>query len=103
MKPVIIETPYKGDTARNMRYLYDCINDSLNRGEAPFASHLMYTRVLDDSKPDERELGINAGFTWRTCLTPTIVYTDLGISQGMKNGIAHANQVGSPVEYRSLC
>lgn len=102
MKPVIIETPYKGETAQNLRYLRECIKDSLNRGEAPFASHLMYTQVLDDSKPDERALGIQAGFAWRTCLTPTIVYTDLGISEGMKQGILHAESVGSPIEYRSL-
>lgn len=101
---VIIESPYQGDVARNECYLDACLLDSLRRGEAPFASHGLYTRpgVLRDSEPGERELGIQAGFAFRNVAARTIVYTDLGISDGMRRGIEDANEQCCPIEYRKL-
>jgi len=101
---VIIESPYAGDVERNLRYLRACMRDSLLRGEAPFASHALYTQlgVLDDDIAAERDLGINAGFEWRRVASKTVVYIDLGISYGMQVGIAHANQNERPLEYRRL-
>lgn len=102
MRRVIIESPYAGNVHQNMEYLKRCIKDCLLRGEAPFASHLMYTQVLDDTIPRERADGINAGFAWRDAADATVVYKDLGISEGMKKGIEDAEKKGRPVEYRSL-
>lgn len=80
------------------------MRDCLNRGEAPFASHGLYTQdgVLDDSNPTERRQGIEAGFAWREKAELTVVYTDLGISSGMELGIEDARVKGLPIEYRSL-
>src|SRR3546814_12910998 len=66
MKLVIIESPYAGDVEENTRYARACLQDCLRRGEAPFASHLLYTQpgILDDRVPDERELGLEAGRRW---------------------------------------
>lgn len=64
MRRVIVESPLSGDFARNQRYARWCMLDCLKRGEAPFASHLLYTQCLDDRKPKQRELGIVAGFAW---------------------------------------
>ena len=77
--------------------------DCLRRGEAPYASHLLYTQpgVLDDDDPGERMLGIDAGFAWREVTEATVVYTDLGITPGMQLGIGHAGGIGS-VEIRKL-
>lgn len=71
-----------------MRYLRACIRDSLMRGEAPFASHAIYTQpgVLDDLIPHERLFGIHAGFAWRRFASCTALYVDLGLSQGMLIG-----------------
>jgi len=101
---VILESPYAGATAANEEYARDCMRDCLLRGEAPFASHLLYTQpgVLDDNIPEERQHGIAAGFAWRAVAQATIVYTDLGISRGMELGIADAKTRGVPVEYRQL-
>ena len=68
------------------------------------ASHLLYTQhgILDDEKPAERLLGIEAGFAWNELADATVVYTDLGITPGMQKGIAHAESAGRPVEYRNL-
>lgn len=109
-KLVVLETPYRGDNShetleRNIEYVKACMRDCLlNHGEFPFASHLLYTQpgILDDKSPEERNLGIEAGLAWVVHAEATVVYTDLGISEGMKLGIERARQVGRPVEYRKL-
>lgn len=98
----IIETPYSGDVERNIAYARACLLDSLRRGEAPIASHLLHTQVLDDMRPDERSLGIEAGLAWYRVATKCVVYADRGISGGMKMGIDRAMQHDVPVEYRSI-
>jgi hypothetical protein len=65
MIPVILETPYSGDVEGNAVFLNACMRDCFARGEAPFASHGLYTKALDDLKPEDRKLGIEAGFAWR--------------------------------------
>lgn len=99
---VVLESPYAGDVARNEAYARDAMLDCLQRGEAPFASHLLYTQVLDDRSPSERAVGIEAGFAFRRVADKTVVYGDLGISRGMELGIADAIRCGCVVEYRSL-
>jgi hypothetical protein len=49
-----------GDLRRNIRYAQLCVLDCLQRGEAPFASHLLYTQVLDDGilRPSARRWAI---------------------------------------------
>jgi len=104
MRRVILESPFAGDVARNIRYARACVRDSLLRGEAPIASHLLYTQpgVLNDDIPEERQWGINAGLAWRSVADASVVYTDLGISRGMEYGIAAARAAGVSVELRTL-
>lgn len=105
MRLVIVESPYAGDIDCNMRYLRACLADCLARGEAPFASHALYTQpgVLDDSDPAQRKLGIDAGFAWRSMAEATVVYTDRGVSRGMIAGIKHAQTCDDhEIEYREL-
>lgn len=102
MKRVIIESPFAGDINLHMGYLRRCLRDSLMRGEAPFASHRIYTFCLNDIDPVEREIGMQAGFAWAERADLTAVYTDFDISEGMKEGIEHAIRCGRPVEYRTI-
>lgn len=104
MRLVAIESPYAGDVERNLRYLRACMADCLRRGEAPFASHGLYTQpgVLDDTKPEERSLGIWAGFYWSERADATVVYEDLGVSSGMMAAIIRADKQGRPIERRRL-
>lgn len=103
---VIVESPFfnKDEVVQqaNVAYARECIKDSLLRGESPFASHLLYTQVLDDNIQAERTMGIEAGLDWGKVATLTAVYTDRGISEGMKRGIARAEADGRRIEYRSL-
>jgi hypothetical protein len=86
MKLVVLESPYNGkdklEIERNKTYARRAMADALSRGEAPLASHLLYTQpgILKDSDPAERALGIAAGLAWGAVAEATIVYADLGIS-----------------------
>jgi hypothetical protein len=101
---VLVESPYAGDVQLNELYARAALRDCLERGEAPFASHLLYTqpRVLDDQVPEERARGIEAGLAWGAKADKTVVYIDRGISPGMRQGIERAKREGRPVEYRTL-
>lgn len=117
MRRVILESPFKGPAVggwavgpveawwqrwRNRIYARKCLHDSLMRGEAPFASHLLYPQVLHDSWNEERDIGIQAGLAWLEVCDASVVYTDRGISEGMREGILAAEQLGIGIEYRSL-
>lgn len=104
MRLVIVESPFAGDVKRNLRYLRACLRDCLMRGEAPYASHGLYTQsdVLDDGSPLDRTLGIEAGFAWKRVADASVFYTDLGISRGMELGAKAAEERGQAVEFRSL-
>ena len=101
---VVVESPYAGDIERNVTYARACLHDCLIKGEQPFASHLLYTQegVLRDEDPEERMLGIIAGLLWGQQADAVIVYTDLGISSGMQQGIQAAEERGAVIEYRTL-
>lgn len=104
MHLVILESPFAGNVEANIAYARACLRDSLARGEAPIASHLLYTQegVLDDDVPHERQQGIDAGLAWRHRADRSVVYIDRGISGGMEYGIKAAKNAGVPVEYRSI-
>lgn len=101
---VIIESPYAGDVERNVRYARACMADSLARGEAPLASHLLYTQpgILDDRIPEERIQGIEAGLAWGRCASLSAFYVDLGMSPGMELGLARARDAGRGVVQRTI-
>ena len=109
---VILESPFRAPEgpdrarieARHVAYARAAMRDCLFRGEAPMASHLLYTQdgVLDDEDDLERRIGIHAGLAFGAAASATVVYADLGVSTGMKLGVERANQEGRIVEWRSL-
>lgn len=108
MIPVILESRFAGRTLQeremHINYARRCMLDCFERGEAPFASHLLYTQegILDDDIPAQRAMGIEAGLIWGQYALKTVVYIDLGISLGMQQGILSAQKLNRPVEYRRL-
>jgi hypothetical protein len=105
LKRVVIESPYAGNVfikLRNRLYARRCLRDSLRRGEAPIASHILYTLVLRDRIPEERKLGIAAGHAWMSSADIVAVYMDYGVSKGMEEGIAVAVANNVPVIFRRL-
>lgn len=109
---VVIESPYAGRhwfapvrwwrQWRNVVFARECCLDSFFRGEDPFASHLLYPQILDDSDGGERYVGMQAGFGWGRNATAVAVYTDRGVSEGMLAGIKTYRKMGIPVVLRSF-
>lgn len=101
---VVLESPYAGAVRRNVAYARACMADSLDRGEIPFASHLLYTQrgILDDKDPADRALGIAAGLAWGAHAMAAVFYTDLGMSRGMIEAQAHWYRMGKLIVERQL-
>lgn len=101
---VIIESPFAGDVEDNIAYARKCVADSVHRGEAPIASHLLFTQpgILNDDIPGERALGIEAGLAWYRVADKCVIYMDRGSSRGMLQGQARAKEHGVPVEVRYI-
>ena len=103
---VQLESPFGAPTREglvtNVAYALIAMRDSLVRGEAPFASHLLYTQMLDDNDEHERAVGIEAGLVIGQHAELTAVYEDLGVSRGMHYGIERADAERRPVVYRRL-
>ncbi len=104
MRRVILESPFAGEIERNIEYARACVRDSVLRGEAPIASHLLFTQpgILDDGEPNERALGIAAGLAWLSAADAMVVYTDRGVSGGMRAAIEIAERNRCPIEYRLI-
>lgn len=104
MRLVVLESPYAGDVDLHIRYARLCVRHALSLGEAPIASHLLYTQpgILNDDVASERVFGIEAGHQWMRAADAVLVYTDFGVSNGMRQGIVHAKKYWVPVEYRTL-
>jgi hypothetical protein len=101
---VILESPYSSDIERNIKYARDCVKDSLNRGEAPLASHLLYTQpgILNDDKIEERKKGIEAGLEWLSVAEKHIFYIDFGMTLGMNYALELSKKNKIPIEFRKL-
>lgn len=102
MKLVILESPYAGDVERNVEYARQCMLDSLSKDEAPIASHLLYTQMLDDDVAAQRKLGIDAGLAWRRVAEAAVFYVDYGWSRGMEFARDMYTREGIPFEIRRI-
>lgn len=98
----ILESPYAGEVEENKIYALACLRDMFTKSEAGFASHLLYPRVLQLYNYKDRALGMAAGKVWIPAAQKVIVYTDLGVSAGMWEGIKEAERLKVPVEDRKL-
>lgn len=89
MRRIIIESPYKADFREgilaNVHYARECVRSRVLAGDAPIASHLLFTQrgILRDDVPDERKLGIDAGLAWLPQAQAQVFFTDRGWSGGM--------------------
>ena len=103
---VIIESPFRGNKnfgqEQNSVYARLCLFDSLKRGESPFASHLLYTQVLNEQDLSQRTMGMKRAFKWYRHANLMAVYGDHGITQGMRKGIRVAKYYNIKIEHRSL-
>lgn len=104
MKLIILESPYAGEVELNLAYARRALHHCLTLGEAPIASHLLYTQpgVLDDTDSTERAWGIQAGLEWLRVCDLQVFYTDLGWSSGMRHAWAIGAAMRIPYDIRGL-
>jgi len=103
IRRVVIESPYAGDIDANVAYARRAILDSVSRGEAPIASHLLFpTFILDDNVAESRRLGIECGLAWHHVADAVIFYKDRGMSPGMATALTHCQAHGIHWEVRYL-
>jgi hypothetical protein len=90
--------------ALHVTYARAAMHDALARGEAPLASHLLYTQpgVLDDAVPVERKQGIAAGLAWAAKAEASVFYLDFGCSRGMIAALRDAQASKRRIEARWL-
>ena len=97
---VHLETPWQD--GKHYYYALAAFEDSIARGEAPFASHLLYTQVLNDADPEERAQGMKLGDAWRDVSDLVVFYVDHGWTDGMIEGLDKATFSGKPIQIRRL-
>lgn len=101
---VILESPFAGEVERNINYARMCVRDSLSRGEAPIASHLLYTQegILNDDILEERKWGVDAGLAWKEVAEKQVFYIDYGYSRGMEYAKEYATKNNITIEERKI-
>lgn len=101
---VCVESAYAGDVVANRAFLREALQDSLSRGEAPVASHAYLPDVLDDSDPEQRSIGLQAGHAWAKQAALIAIYLREGerISRGVVERLAAvaSAQDMTPIEVR---
>lgn len=100
--PVVLESPFRGDSRTNTEYAKLAIADSISRGESPIAFHLLYSDIYDINNPQHNLIVKRLKEAWSIQPKKTVVYTDEGVSEGMLDGITDAASRGVEVEFRKL-
>jgi len=106
MALVAIESPLKANQGYSReqfrRYWQLCIEDAIKYHEDEvYCSHWL-ADVLDDENPLERAIGLKIGLRFSAFCDYAAVYTDFGISEGMKDAMIFYDKIGKRVERRSL-
>jgi hypothetical protein len=105
-KLAVIECPF-GTEDTSMRDQYEryakkCIQDSLKRGEAPFAGQLLYSNLLNDRVQSEKDIILVSHLSWIAVADVIAIYTDMGLSASMQMAINVAMIKNKRLEYRSI-
>lgn len=105
-KTVVLVSPFMAeDLAKGSmysRYATRCVQDSLNKNEAPLASHLLYYQVLNTNNQIERDVGLLCQLSWIKDCDLVAVYIDMGMTAAMKVVTEVAMLRNKRIEYRTL-
>lgn len=86
-------SPYAGNTRKNVRDAIRYCLYLIENGRIPVASHLIYPQILDDNDPASRELGLMFGLSLLEICDEVWVFTENGISEGMRAEIHEARKL----------
>ena len=86
---------------QNLQFARQACRYAISEGVVPFAPHLLYTQMLDDSDPEERQLGIDMGNRMLRLCDELWLCGDR-ISPGMAGEKEMAERLGIPVRSVSM-
>lgn len=95
-KIVYIASPYAGDIEGNIRFAKAACRLAMEHGNTPIAAHLLYPQILDDSVPEQRELGIRMGLKLLEACSE-LWLCGSHISSGMQKELEAAGLLDIPV------
>lgn len=102
----LLVTPFMAEDPSNAskmnRYAVRATKDSLNKNEAPLASHLFFSEVLNVKNPIERDIGLQSQLMWMRGAKVVVVYMDFGVTPAMQTVINAATQLSKRIEYRTI-
>jgi hypothetical protein len=91
-------SPFKGNTVRNTANAVRYCRFALDQERMPIAPHLLFPQFMNDTDPEERELGISFGLRLLAGCSEVWVFGG-NISRGMRREIEKAVHKGIPVRY----
>ncbi|EOS63793.1 DUF4406 domain-containing protein [Oscillibacter sp. 1-3] len=94
---VYIASPLSGEVERNLDFARQACRYAITQGATPFAPHLLYPQMLDDSDPAERQLGVDMGSQMLELCDELWLCGDR-ISPGMEGERKLAESLGIPVK-----
>lgn len=92
-KKIYVCSPCKGDIKNNVEKARLYSKYVARKGFIPFTPHLYFTDFLDDSKPEERKIGLRLALEWLFQCDELWYFGEI-ISDGMKNEIEIAKKLG---------
>lgn len=99
MKLVYICSPLKGDIQGNIEKAKGYCREALLQGYIPIAPHIYFTQFLDDTKKEERLLGMKCGLELLPLCDELWIYGN-NISKGMEAEINYwETKIIKPIRY----
>lgn len=104
-RPVVVVSPFVPEELSKgpklQRYAIRAVRDSINRNEAPLASHVMYYD-LSIRNPIERDIGLQLQLSWLKHAQAVVVYNDWGITPAMQVVLNAAAVRNKRIEFRTI-
>ena len=105
MKKVVLVSPYSGNLNLSVGYAKLCLQDMLEKGEAPIAGHLLFNQpgiFKDNCSLEEQNLKTLASHAWIKGADGIAVYEDFKVTSEMDLAIKVAWAVFTPIVHRRL-
>ena len=95
---VYVCSPFAGDVESNTKNARDFCRFALNKGNIPFAPHLLFPQFMNDNNPSEREQAMHFNYVMLGKCDELWVLGDV-ISKGMSIEIAVAEKRKMSIKY----
>lgn len=98
---IFVCSPYRGNVRENVTTAQAIARYLVSKGDLPIVPHLYFPQFLDDSIPEQREMGIQFGLELMKDCDAVYVFGS-NITEGMRKEIIHATSIGKTIKYFDL-